>query len=699
MSKLFPKIVIILFVQNILFAQIKSTEVSEYISPATYGIYGDYNLNGDKSNFQQLPTIPSCSPPYRSGSGKGFSLGLSMEYQLPYSFHIGLRGGLSTLNSKLSTDESTFVRIADSVAIGVFQHSIDAKIMDIGVEPFLSYNPLLGINLYGGARIGFIAQKNFSQEERIIQPSDRGVFIDTHTRVRNDTSGTIPESAGIYASIMGGISYDLPLNSDKSLVLSPEIFYHLGLTNIVNNLDWKISSLKLGISIKFTPLHKPPGPKEEFKNETFIDTVIAESVYEPDSVIKKGDPIISNRDEKQGNIIYHIQTFRRTDTSFYKPKLKAILKVNQPAIKLNINNVMVANPLLPVVFFDKNSPDIPGYYSLLTDKNSFKIDSLGNEIMVYYKNILNIIGKRMIDNPAATLKVIGYVDFDRENRDCSLAHKRADNVIRYLVNVWGVKQNRLKNVTSQEDCTPESTPLEQSDTAAAENRRVEIYSSDPEIFVPVLVTRFKDTTNYEMDELDLDPAQSIMKDIKSWSIEFMQNGKSIYNLSGEGIPEKITKSLDKDLIKEIENGRQLELVFKLEDVSGRKDTDIVPLNVGEYKEEKESDFVFSVLFGLAQDKLDERAKGEMDYYIKKLPKKTSITVSGYSDIIGGEKKNNELSLNRAKNTADYIKKINPGVNIGSVNSLSYNKYRPGIVSFSTPAERFLSRTALIEIRR
>jgi outer membrane protein OmpA-like peptidoglycan-associated protein len=699
LNKLILKIIIILVVQSFLFAQNENTTGNEYISPAVFGFYADYNLNSDKANFQKLPNIPNCCPQFDKGSGTGFSLGLSMEYLLPYSLRIGLRGGVSILNSTLSKDEYTLVRIADTVGDGVFRHSLVAKIMDIGIEPYLSYNPIFGINLYGGGRFGFVAQKDFSQEERIIEPSDRGVFIDTHTRVRNNISGTIPDAAGIYASIMAGISYDLPLNSNKSLFICPEIFYHLGLTNIVKNLDWKISSLKLGLSIKFQPLHKPPEPIEEFRNETFIDTVIAESVYEPDSVIKAGSPLISNRDERHGDTTFHIQSLRRTDTSFFKPKLKAILSVNTPTIKLNINNVMVANPLLPVIFFEKNSATLTDYYSTLKDKNNFKIDSLGNDIIDVNKNILNIIGKRLEANPEATIRVRGYVDFDREKRDCLLAQNRAQIVKQYLVNVWSIDENRIKDLTNEHDCTPESTPLDRSDTAAAENRRVEIYSSEPEIFIPVLVTRFKDTTNYEMSGLELDPSRSIMKNIKSWSIECLQNENAIFKLEGEGNPDKMTKSLDKDVIKKILNNRQLELLLTLEDVSGRTVNDKVPLNVDEYKEEKESDFVFSVLFGLAKDRLDERAKGEIEYYIKNLPKNTSLTVSGYSDIIGGEKKNNELSINRARNAADYIKKINPGINIESVSSLSFNKFRPGINSFSTPSERYLSRTVLIEIRR
>ncbi|MBI5324883.1 MAG: hypothetical protein HZB41_06370 [Ignavibacteriae bacterium] len=165
-----------------------------------YGLFGGYNLNQNKALFQKLPGITNCCPNFENGSGTGINLGLLFDYELPYSFRTGLKAGISSLNNKLSTLESTLVRIGNDTSEGVFEHSIDAEILNLTFEPYLSYNPVLGIKFSAGMSFGYLITKNFHQLEKIMQPSDRGVFFETQKRTRIDTSGELPNSNGIISS-------------------------------------------------------------------------------------------------------------------------------------------------------------------------------------------------------------------------------------------------------------------------------------------------------------------------------------------------------------------------------------------------------------------------------------------------------------------------------------------------------------------
>lgn len=157
-----------------------------------------------------------------------------------------------------------------------------------------------------------------------------------------------------------------------------------------------------------------------------------------------------------------------------------------------------AFPLLTYVFFQENSASIPNRYRLLSEEDTATFDyrALPPDAMVYYYNMLNIIGRRMQATPQATITITGCnANTDNEQNNLALSQQRADTVAAYLRRVWNIAPERI----IVENRNLPVTPSRNTDEAArSENRRVEINSDTWDIIKPVV---FK-TTTYERSDTD-----------------------------------------------------------------------------------------------------------------------------------------------------------------------------------------------------
>ncbi|MEI7818461.1 MAG: hypothetical protein WCI45_14840, partial [Desulfuromonadales bacterium] len=157
------------------------------------------------------------------------------ELPLPYSLYIGLGIGYSVLNGKLTADDYQDIRIDNTLQKAKIEYTIDTKISDLFVEPYLAYNIFGGLDISFGGHIGYVIKNDFQQYEKLIEPSDHGYFENTGTRIRNDISGKIDSLKTIYSGITFGLSYNLRLDRDASFLLVPAISYMIGMSDFFND--------------------------------------------------------------------------------------------------------------------------------------------------------------------------------------------------------------------------------------------------------------------------------------------------------------------------------------------------------------------------------------------------------------------------------------------------------------------------------
>jgi outer membrane protein OmpA-like peptidoglycan-associated protein len=420
----------------------------------------------NKADFRSFPGVPSCCPLYQDGSGSGFTAGLLYELPLADQFRLALRAGYSSRSGTMKRTENTTV--AGNIP-GIFEHQVDASISDIGIEPLLQYNPFASLWLNLGGRMAFVSTKNFSQKETIVSPAN-GIFPSGSSRRNVVSDQEIPDGSSLYAAVVGGISYDLPLNVKNTLILAPEVLYSLGITPVVSGLTWSSNSLRVGIALKYSPLPSKE-PVQRFDKKQIIDTVRKESVIAVSSVVQ-GKELFTSTSQEIGDVIVTTETMRRTDTLLVPqkaqtttpniPQKQVALSATVSAsgvesdgtetatVKLEVEEFasVLMTPLLNYIFFDDNSSTLPSRYKQLDEKGieRFREEKVNNpnRLSTYYQ-ILNIIGKRMRQNPDATVTLIGCnADIGAEKGNLALSKQRAEAVKEYIVSKWNVPESQFK---------------------------------------------------------------------------------------------------------------------------------------------------------------------------------------------------------------------------------------------------------------
>ena len=666
-----------------------------------FGVFGAYNLNYHIPDFRKLPGIPNCCLGFKDGEGKGYSAGAFLEMPLPFRLFAGLRASITKLDGWLKEKETTMVRVQDSVIVGVFEHNLKANILTFGFEPYLRFNPIYSLGIFAGGRIAFPIQKKFDQWEQLVEPADRGVFVDTQSRIRNKFSGDIPKAKSIQTDIQFGISYDFALNKHKSLILSPFVSYHFGMNDVADSVKWKINSFRIGLSIKYLPIHieKPKAiePREEFRKEYIIDTIVVESENVHRSRFSYGKERKDTSIQKTAELITIVEKIYRTDTLFRKPKPIAKIDVNTTTIYLETQFVTQAFPILPIVFFEYNSSEILNFYTKIQRADEFNYDSLPTKPLELNKQILNIIGYRLKQKSESQITIVGFSDSTTEKASCELARKRAEAVKNYLVNVWKIEPKRILIQTGKERCYPKNRTITPNDSGYSENRRVLITSSDPEILQPVAKKRFLELLDFKPRVLEFNPKNSFLHGLRRWYLNVEAEGKTILSYSGNENPSTINENIQDKLADLLTHNQTLIVNFTVEDNEGNISQDIKRIAVVNDTNEIEIQRLSLILFDVASAEIPRGTKSEIAKFLATNSELTQARIIGYSDILGDRDFNYELSKKRAEKTLELIKNIDPNIEILEVKGVGSSAFPPGNKSYSSPAERFLSRTVYIEL--
>lgn len=149
----------------------------------------------------------------------------------------------------------------------------------------------------------------------------------------------------------------------------------------------------------------------------------------------------------------------------------------------------VESVVLNYVFFDHNSSQLRPQYKVFADyKQTLTFDETGfSSQMDQYYNVLNVIGARMYMYPNASLTLTGCNSgYGEEQGNRDLSQQRAATVREYLTSVWHVDPARIK-IEARD--LPAKASTSSTEPGRAENRRVEITSSTPDVLKPVLTNK------------------------------------------------------------------------------------------------------------------------------------------------------------------------------------------------------------------
>ncbi|MES2766975.1 MAG: OmpA family protein, partial [Bacteroidota bacterium] len=642
-----------------------SASAQQTARPA-YGIFGDYSLNNHSANFQNLPGIFTCGSNYTSGSGGGLAVGGLYEMPIMEALKLSLRAGYASDQATLTSTESQLLGVNGEAQNGTFEKSLVANISSIGLEPILGYQIYKGINLHLGGRLGFLMQKSYEQKEEITSGGNT-VFTENNTRTRNQSRGDIENTSALQAALLGGLSYDIPLNAGGTFIASPEVFYSLGLTSFVSDLDWSGSALRAGVAFKMSPAAKTELPPE------------------PEPPV--APPVTPKPPVLTANIDAVGITESGSETALTGVVAEEFLRKQ-------------SQPVLPYIFFDDNSSEIPARYSRKTGAQAagFTLNQLYSlETLEAYHEILNIIGKRLQENPSASITLSGYnSNTGSEKNNTNLSKQRAENVKNYLTNTWNIPASKI---TIQSKNLPPAPSNIMEPDGIEENRRVEISASSPEILAPLVLNDTLRTISPQAVRFKTS-AQS-GAGLTSWNIALKTpQGNSLKEISGAANLPQTSDVKTEEIAARIQPGKS-NIMYSLEtrDKVGQvlqTQAKTIPAEIKTIESkrrassaDKEIENYSLMLFEF--DKADLSAENErITRSIKASVKpNANVTVTGYTDRFGNEDYNLRLSENRARNVAKML-----GISPDRARGLGESVM---LYDNNLPEGRFYSRTINITV--
>lgn len=639
------------------------------------GIYFHPGISINFADFTGIPNIPSCCPEYETTIGSTYEPGITLNYPINYDWLVNARVSYSFIGVDFKATETKGIKVnVDGVTVdGESTHNLYTDFSFLNIDLNGMYTLDSKINFMFGPRLSFAMNKNYSQNEILTKPVDRGVFIPEYTRKRNESSGEIDNVAILLFGLNFGASYRLPLTKNGSLFLVPELFYHLNFNNVISDSSWNIHTLNGGIAIEYRQPPPPPPPPPPPANPPLPDFPKVRENPKIDV-----DIAITQLDE------------------FGKVKDDIGIKI-EDFISFNMR------PLLNYIFFDENSSDIPKRYIKFDKKQAQDFDNKQlqnlNAIETYYY-VLNIFGKRLNENPNENVTLIGTNQNEgNEQNNLELSKQRAESVKNYFVNVWNINEKRIK---IQARNLPKQYSRSDTITGLEENRRVEIIVN-PDLAGSVLTVDTLRQIN--KTTIRFVPDYTAEAGLKKWEFTLIQGQREIINKTGgQEIPKFIDWKFgtgDEDAPK---SGTDIFYKLSIEDVLGQKvSTKTKKLKVEqltvdrkrlERRKDKEYEYYGLILFPYGGADLGAEHKKVVDFVKERIDENTNsentqIKIFGFTDLVGDDKINKRIATARAE--AVY-RRLN--IRDAYVEGVGKDKV---LYDNALPEGRFYCRTVQIEV--
>lgn len=663
-------------------------------------------LISHKGDFT-LPNAPTCCVGYTDASSFGVSVGAFFRQEITKHARLTLRGSYIPFDGTFNTSESLLL---SGQVPGVVDHELETRIGVLAGEALVDVRLPARIRVMGGLSFGSFMSSTFSQSETLVEPV-AGTF-ENGRRVRNEQNNVeMSGLAGAVMGLVGGIGMDLPLTVNHSVVLTPELLYTHPLGDNLENGSWTTSVIRAGVSLAFNLNAPAPPIPVERRRETFVDSLIVDvapdAAYRRTAGIERVDvDTVSGED-----LIVITERAYRTDT-VYAPLLPTVDAAiaaravmadgsmrNTFTINVSTQFVTEALPVLPVVFFDSRDMAVASRYRQIRDRAQYDEAKISPRTTDVHREILNIIGKRMADNPSVIVRLRGHADPSTESGDCELARKRAESVKTYLTTTWGIAADRITNVTGSGNCAPEKLTRQQSEEGYSENRRVEIESDDLSILAPVGRRRFNEARAVDPPKILFDPSGTSTKYITSWKLEAKSGGITLFSKDGQGTPTSVVQDLTITQAEMMKDGEPVKVDLTVQAIRGVSKSATTTLAVQRDTLATEYERLTLTLFDVASDKVTPIAEEQIRKFVEAVPAGSVVSVRGFADMLGNATFNRELSQRRATAVCATIQKyLKKRVSL-KCDEVRTDRFPPGIESYMTPEERFLSRTVQIEVKR
>jgi outer membrane protein OmpA-like peptidoglycan-associated protein len=623
------------------------------------------SLDLHSASFTRLPEIDNCCPGFTGGSGSGWSVGLSYNTPLASPWSLDVRAGYQHGSVDMVTRESRLITQIDGTAqTATIRHDMSLGVSRMSIEPLAIYaiTPRLGLRM--GLWGAYQLNGTYSQGEALEAPSN--AVFDNGQKLRNQSEGTLTSLASMNLGLTVGLGTELPLNTDGSLLMSPELLFTFAPTNILQNTSWSAAMIRAGVVVSFSPEEE----KDEISDMELFEVARTVTITPSETGLPLAVPAVSYSGLMESGNLSDRKTVRIEEFASNRVR-----------------------PLLPYVFFDAKSNSLSPRYRQLSQEQveTYSLENFYNlDAMVTYYQLLNVIGKRMQENPDASISITGCTDSKEAEATEDLGKRRATVVRNYLVDTWKIAASRI---ALDQRAQPTEASNESDADGAAENRRVEIASSDPTILSAV---NSNDTMRvFDPPGVRFNLAVQHAAQLKSWTLFVSEGDRIIRTFHGSGVPPQEVDWRIAEQARLIPRGtRKIEYMLVVQDSNGTvipTETGSIPVSEVTIEDkrsgggtDKSIDRFSLILFGFDKSEVTTEHQATLSSVKRAITPTSSVTITGYTDRSGAEDYNRRLSEQRARAIATAL-----GTQRASV--VGQGEILP-LYDNTTPEGRFYSRT-------
>lgn len=389
------------------------------------------------------------------------------------------------------------------------------------------------------------------------------------------------------------------------------------------------------------------------------------------------------------------------------PRIRANVQSEKDTVIVKeVQDVSEENPVINYVFFDENEFELnEKRYQIINPQLNPQHDFVFfteniTTIREHYRNTLNIVAKRLLDDPSLAIQLVGCnSNWGAEQGNLELSRKRAENVKKYFVDNLKVPESQI---TVKVRNLPKNPSAISDPLGREENRRVEIIpvQHSKEVIDPVYTQKIR---NVVSDSLCIFNTTESMSEagVKKWKLDIKDSDfRDIQTITGkDSLPGQITWDWKDKNENPIEPNKNYYYRLEVKDKIGQSsDSDWKTINVGyQYKHKvrptKKVEKTRLILFEFDKDDIEISTKAINESLEKIVEKvimnpKATVRVKGYTDIIGDSDYNQKLSERRAYSI--YQKLVHLGVPHSKIEYMGYGPNSP-LMNNDLPEGRMMNR--------
>lgn len=630
-----------------------------------YGAYAHWISAVHTANFHALAgtSLSQDNTAFTTGSGRGSAIGIATNIPFSAAFsnaviasrvHLGLRIGYHQYDGTLQAQRDTAVLYHGRPAQGLVQHTVDASLASVEIEPLLGFSPFGGLQFHIGGEVSIPLSTSFIHRQKFIRPAQ--ITTRDELYAGEDEHGDITDVPSVRIATLLGISYAFPLDTKDRLFFIPEVFVSIPISHVSQSVDWSVSTVRAGVQVLYTPVARETPQRDTVIHRDTVESISPhtqrERVYFADANIS----IQTERNSKREIVLIREQYIRerpapprplapRVTWAASTQEQHSLLQ--QRPVYIHASTAQYSVPLLPFVFFDSASAQLPHRYNQLRARETGQFAALPvSTLPVAHCDILNIVGRKLRADNHLNIVLTGCTDGIAE--PLALAEQRAHYVRSYLLTTWGIAptrvqvQARVLPAHPSNDATPEGT---------AENRRVELsFGSGEAILQTVLEQRYF-TVPAQTVILQLAAADTVA----SWKLVLAQSGSELYQRGGTGaLPDTLVWHPDSTLARNNIAAITCALsVYSANDGREESDTALIDVSLLSAAPVLHTDKSYPLLlfpFGETTLSAQQKAHLRQSAYTSL----DNLVVIGSTDNIGDTQLNRSLSLARAKVVASAL---------------------------------------------